>query len=881
MILQAKLRAVCARVLVALFMLASTGKSLADVRTDGSLTGLAQTVPGSAMVDYLISEDFGARSGDNLFFSFEEFSIDVGEIAEFQANPIPTSNIFARVSGGAVSQINGDLRSSVSGANLWLINPQGWTFGGDALIDVPATLNVISGESIAFDNNERFGLETPVEGLSSSQPMSIQIGGSSGDIVVERLVLNVGVEGLGLYADDVSVESLFAGTLFAPRQAQIEIIAAGENSTVFVRPDGNESIAAAATGTGDLSLEGSNITLSGDGGTQLRLASTGVTSVQDTSVLAFGNGSAAGRVLIRGGQIVVGSDVDIGTAVPTFQAGTRAPDIELIATEAIEFSGSLRAAATANGSTSGEVTFSAPQIELVEASISSSRATLGNSGSLNFNASESLLVSGGSIENVTTAGVGAITNFNGGQVTFDNAFVQADGQDTEVGPGIRVDADDVALLNNTTFTADVERGAGQGIELVASDSLLIDSSLVTTESFDDAIGAPLVVTAQQIQIVNGGRLTSDVVLAGAGGSIDITAGSLVIEGGEAETGIFARSGSFSLNAERLDLFVDDPNFATGDGGDVLIRVDDFELLGGQVVVDTFGLGAAGSINLTVDGRALISNGGLVSGSSTLQFEEIGPGMLGSGGNVTIVADELLLDQGSRIVTNTDSNLFSGGSVDITARQIELRGDPATAAAAISSLDLGVVPDASFTGIVSNSSGSAQGGSLTLLAESVDSNAAVVSASASGLGGGGSVVLGAATAPIQTLLFDSQSGLLARAQQGNGGAVSVFTDAFLRDANSVISADSEAAAGTVDIIAPELNVTSALVDLDSSVLDATSLLADPCGQQQNNNSASASSLVVRGRGGLAASPTDYLPVVTHSSSPAVSDSLAGGCSGVTR
>jgi filamentous hemagglutinin family protein len=65
----------------------------------------------------------GTRSGDNLFHSFEQFSIPTDNLAKFE-NSLDIDNIITRVTGGSVSEIDGTIQTQGS-ANLILLNPNG------------------------------------------------------------------------------------------------------------------------------------------------------------------------------------------------------------------------------------------------------------------------------------------------------------------------------------------------------------------------------------------------------------------------------------------------------------------------------------------------------------------------------------------------------------------------------------------------------------------------------------------------------------------------------------------------------------------------------------------------------------------------------------
>ncbi len=846
------LRPICSR----LFLIAGVFSAAvsADVRTDGSLTGTVQAVTGDASATYAITDAYGVRTGGNLFFSFGEFDVGTGEIAEFRADSTITSNIIGRITDTNGASVFGTLRSTATGVPLWLISPNGWTFGAGARIDVPAALHLSTADTLAFADGEVFSASAAgVSVLSVDPPVSFGfLGDSAGTLSVRDTTLSAATDRVALSAGDISIDGMQAGNAVFPAASRL----AATSVAPGARLDAASYVADSAGGS--VRLTNSNIQLTGSGGPFVSIRG-GSIEVLGTSVRTTSLDGTPGEVSIRGTDVLIDENSEIRSLVRSSAAGARGADIHISATGTLTYNGALQAAARAVPSSAGDVSLSGDIIELNGADFDFSRAAPGTSGALAVIATREIRVADASFRNVTSFGTGQLMRFQAPDIRIDNAFFQADTQDTAVGPGLAFSGERISLDNGTVVTADVERGQGTGITLQASDRLVISNdSLVTTESFDAAVGAPVMVTGGTVEIIDGGRITSDVVLDGGGGTLTLRVDELLLRGNGDDTGLFARSGAFSFDPDALADFVTLPNFALGDGGNIDIVANSIRVEDARISTDAFGRGSAGSISITTAGLQVVgtTSASAISSGSTSTFDAYGPDALGGGGNISIRSDTLQLQGDARIASSTDSNVAPGGDILIDTVLLQANGSRALASAAISALDAGNPAQNGFTGIVSNSTGDARGGAINLAAQNLRLDGAIVTASATSGGGGGDIRIGDTGSPVSSILTTDGSGVLARAQLGNGGNIFVFTDQLISDVRTVISADSTAGnEGTVQVEAPELDVAASITDLDVPLLDAFRLLEGICSVSDLSN---VSTLVVAHQETLPADPTDYLP-----------------------
>jgi len=146
-------------------ILGSLGQALGQVVVDNSFgTGGALAGP-----NFQIPDSLGKTVGGNLFHSFTEFNVQTGGSATF-TGPDTIDNILGRVTGGNISEIDGLIKSDITGANLYLMNPNGFLFGENAKVDVDGAFTVSSRDRINLGNDGAFLAADPDKSVFTASP---------------------------------------------------------------------------------------------------------------------------------------------------------------------------------------------------------------------------------------------------------------------------------------------------------------------------------------------------------------------------------------------------------------------------------------------------------------------------------------------------------------------------------------------------------------------------------------------------------------------------------------------------------------------------------------------------------------------------------------
>ena len=626
----------------------------AGVSTDGSL-GQAGALPGP---NYQIAPELGQQVGGNLFHSFGQFSVSAGESATF-SGPTSVSNIIGRVTGGEASLIDGTLRSTIPGANLYLLNPAGVLLGENATLDVNGSVHVSTADYLRLSDGGRFDARIPGNSVLTVAPVAAFgfLGASPAPITVNGGFLHV-PEGqtISLIGGDLSLRN---ATLYAPA-GRINLAAVGSAGEVL--PTGTDVMTAGFGRMGTISVERTtlerrriddqelgDVDASGEGGGAIFIC--GGQFVGQGRSLTQANTTGAGEG--RGVSIVVDRlTLTGGSRIEANASGTgRGGDIQVTATEDVTIDGAyfdadaerlypsgLTTDALSDASQAGDITLRTTRLSLTGggAITSIGRTDNGDSqgGDLNIIATESVTIDAINpdfVGNVDIIGLSTAAPRYPGNITLTTARLSLTG-----GGSI------------SSFTWGSSDGVVRGgdIHLTATEWIAIDgpNSAILADNFGPIASAGagfgnagnITLQTARLSLTGGGQLSSTSYGAGSGGNISITATDSILIAG----------------------YGDDPK--TGN-----------RFISGLTTAGYEQSSDAGNIMLTTP-NLLIDDGGGIFASS----------LLASGGNITLNADHIKLRNGAEISSSVSGNEFSdGGNITINGvNLLVLNGGKITAQA---------------------------------------------------------------------------------------------------------------------------------------------------------------------------------------------------------
>ncbi|MDY6940694.1 MAG: S-layer family protein [Cyanobacteriota bacterium] len=841
----------------------------------------AQVVPDATLpVNSIVTPDGetliiegGTAAGSSLFHSFDRFDIPTGFEAHFN-NAAIVENIFSRVTGGSISDIDGLIRANGT-ANLFLMNPNGIIFGPNAQLDIGGSFFATTAESLVFEGDRAFSATEPNASplLTVNVPVGLQFGDSPGAIVNRSvapsvvshptdspvpLPSSVGLEvrpghNITLLGGDIHLEGGHLSSLFETSEElrtehpTIELGSIASPDIVSLTPTAT-GFAVGYEGVrdfGDIELSGeATVNADGLGGGAIRARGDRLFLRDNASIRADTWGDLDGRGIdLRGNHFIARDRAFVSAS--TF-AGGRGGGIDLYAAESVDLTGASFAEfqtlfvvnsflgtltpfdrttglfSVAGGSgNGGEITIETGRLTLEEGAVvltpTFDRARGGN---ISVAASESIEVIGSIL--ITGTSVGSVGAAGDIDIETNRAIVR-DGGSIQ------------AFTQGEGSGGDIVLNASESVELLRD---RIDSQAITgiaTTTLGEGVAGNITVETQKLVLEDGAEIltTSGLLFPGIG--------QTDTRGGGGGTLIVRASESVELSGISIGGVLPSglvsASFSNAPAGDSIVETGRLTISNGAVVTaSTIGPGDGGNVIIRADrievaGTGTSTNGlsrsSLSTSSGTEVFSIPSPG---SAGDLQIFADELIVRDGAEVsVSSVDTG--DSGTLNIDANSIELDNGGTIAAA----------------------TNSGTGGNLTLntsLLQLRDGSSITTNA---GNTNGGNI-----TIETDVLAALENSDITANASLGKGGqvtvsAIGIFGTEFrpTPTPQSDITATSNLGTefnGIVTLRTPDVDPSTGLVELPANLTDPENRVVSQCGTTEGN------SFTIVGHGGLPEDPT---------------------------
>ena len=840
------------------------------------------SLPNDSEVNDELEITGGTRRGNNLFHSFEQFSINIGETVLFD-NSSSIENIISRVTGENISRIDGFLRANGT-ADLFLINPNGIIFGEIATLDLGGSFISSTAESIQFADGSEFSAVAPANPLLTvSIPVGLQYGDSPGDITLQGSGNNLTIDPetftvdrsdrpAGLAVDNGNTLALLGGNVFLPggnltaAEGRAAIGSVDSDSYIQLTPDtlGWVFDYAEVDSFQNIDLsQTASIEVSGDGGGEVSIQGQEIVIADGSAILADTLGDRPGKSL----EISAAESIELTGFTPDESFPTRlSTDVDLDAAgdggalvlntnNLLITDGAQVTSGTFGLGEAGNLQIQASSVEVIGESARGefvsglfSQADIGNTGDggdLSIETNE-LLVSDGAQISTTTFGSG-----NAGNLEIASNTIELRGFSASFGTA------------SGLFVSTEAEGNGGNLNLETNFLSLVDGAEISTITFGSGNSGNLNIIASEIELggeisgsgTSGLFVNADLESTGDSGSLIIETDSLSINDGAqilAITNGVGDAGTISISSQQINLVGTSVNclnpstiavdafLSEGDGGNITITTDSLEILdGAQIGSITSGTGNGGDLNIVARDFIRIS-GTSANGNSGLFANAVVSD--GAGGNLTIETDSLFVLDGATIsVSNfpsSDNSPFepgqgAAGNLTIIADEIELA-------------DNSTISADTFTGDRGNINLQTD---LLLLRRGSQ-----ISTNAQGTSTGGNITITASDGFVVAFPQEN-SDITANAVFGDGGRVDIEAlnilgiepRASLTPLSDITTTSEFGIAGNVDLRTEDLNPAENLNQLPNSPNPPQ--LAQGCQADAENSS----SFVNIGQGGLSPQP----------------------------
>ncbi|MEO0925366.1 MAG: filamentous hemagglutinin N-terminal domain-containing protein [Cyanobacteria bacterium J06643_13] len=367
-----------------------------------------------------------------------------------------------------------------------------------------------------------------------------------------------------------------------------------------------------------------------------------------------------------------------GAGVNTFSPG-RGGKIKLnIASDAVIKSGGFGAETRYQGAeqdagAGGTVEVAAENLRIVAGGIGTGTFGSGTGGSINLKIAQNLIIeSGGFGADAHSSGDGGEIIINAQNIELKSAGLGANTWGSGIGGKIVINAKTISFQDGV-----IGAESGQNID---ERDFVVEDAIEITGKRNAGNGGSIYINAQSLSIDNS-NITTSTFGTGDAGNLVLNVGTIEAVGGELLTGVNSttngagRGGNITVNGDRLRLSegatIAANSTSRGQAGDIKIEAQDLLQLNskGTISVDGGRSGLPGNIN--IQGRDLTLNNGKISATTNL----------GRRGNISLVGEQLFLEDRSQIITNAGKDATGGDiSIDLKYHLLSVDRSEITASA---------------------------------------------------------------------------------------------------------------------------------------------------------------------------------------------------------
>lgn len=644
----------------------------------------------------------GEQRGNNLFHSFNEFSIPNNGSVSFN-NAVTIQNIITRVTGSSISEIRGLIQSNGM-ANLFLINPNGIIFGENATLNIGGSFVGTTAESLLFADGTEFStnLDSSQSSLLTvSVPLGLQFGSNSGEIInranllgpdpvdpsLEQIKLGLSTPGktLALLGNGVT----FDGGAATASRGNIQLGSVDENSFVAL-----ESIATGwkanydnVSQFQDLKFDNlASVNTSGLGSGNINITGKNIKILNGSAISSNTSGNIDGGIIeIRASDLleINGSDITDTKLDPLL-----ADNVEIFLPFASQISSS-----TLGSGKGGDIDITTQNLKLVDGGaieLQTFPGSSGDGGNLSITVNASIELNG--IRRLIGTGDKAESFDFPGELTLDEAIdlnQSSEISTASIGNGnagnINILSENIRLENGAIIgVSPFGSGDGGNININANETIEIlgsstrtgsTSSQIAANTFADGNAGNLDISTEKLSIRDGGLLISTTSTQGNAGNIRIETSTTEIDGfraqDEVSSSISARTrggggegGDISLNTDRLIISNEGTLSVEGERqsvpGNLIVNADTIELNNSASITAETEFESGGIIELNVKDNLFLRDNSQISAQASNNAR---------GGNLSIDANFIVAfpQQDNDILANAEFG--NGGNITVTAEGI--------------------------------------------------------------------------------------------------------------------------------------------------------------------------------------------------------------------